>query len=140
MSKKRKMSIVFLVMFVVTFLVGCKGDALSKHKVTYEYDKRIEEVKIVNNGSKDVYVDFKVKLLDANKEIIYMETYTEKHFSKSEYYSIDLEDIKPDYISYEKVDSMEVELNQVYGTDNTGTVWTFIILIVTIFAFIFSFL
>lgn len=135
MSKKRKMSIVFLVMFVVTFLVGCKGDVLSKHKVTYEYDKRIEEVKIVNNDSKDVYVDFKVKLLDANKEIIYMETYTEEYFSES--YSIDLEDIKPDYISYEKVDSMEVEITKVYGTDDSWIIWVIGILVLLVLAFIF---
>lgn len=135
-KKKNAIILVLLVMLVNITLTGCVGKEIEKSNVSYKYNKRIESVVIENNFDDSIYVDFDVMLLDKNKEIIYKENYTESYINEKKEIYVNLEDIIPDYISYDKVKSMDAEIITVYAFSNLKvalvTVMIFAIILITI--------
>lgn len=132
-KKKNAIILVLLVIFVNITLTACAGKEIEKSNVSYKYNKRLESVVIENNLDDSIYVDFDVLLLDENKEIIYKESYNQKYIGNKEKISVNLEDIIPDYISYDKVKNMDAKIITVYEFSNVKlALLLFIIFVVTI--------
>lgn len=113
--KKKKVIILFVTILIMMALTACKGDKLgNKDAVSYNYEKRIEEIEIKNETKNTIYVDFDVFLLDKDGEVRYKEEYRGKTLTRGEVFSIDLEDIKPEYVKYDKVDSIDMEVLEIY--------------------------
>ena len=70
-------------------------------------------------------------LLDKENEILVKEDFTDMIISKGKTFSVDLEDIKPEWLEYERVDSMDAEIIEVFIYDD------FIVVVVLIILFIF---
>lgn len=139
MRKNRNKIIILLVsIFVMLSLTSCKGDEIeNKDVVSCSYQKRIEAVEVKNDTEESIYVDFNVILLDKDKEVLYKEEDCSEFLESEESHSVNLEDIKPEYISYDKVDSMDVEITGLYKKEFEWLVCFLEIFLILLAGFIF---
>lgn len=116
-NRKKALLLVFVVLVMLTF-TACKGEEIKKDTVSINYNKRIESIEVINNSDEKIYATFNIMLLDKENEILVKEDFTDMIMSKGETFSVDLEDIKPEWLEYERVDSMDAEIIEVfiYGT------------------------
>lgn len=116
-NRKKALLLVFVVLVMLTF-TACKGEEIKKDTVSINYNKRIESIEVINNSDEKIYATFNVMLLDKENEILVKEDFTDMIISKGKTFSVDLEDIKPEWLEYERVDSMDAEIIEVfiYGT------------------------
>ena len=112
--RKNKINIIVLLVLVNIILTACAGKEIEKSSVSYTYNKRLESVTIKNKIDSDVYVDYEVMLLDKENKILYVEEYSKSSLDENSEESINMEDIKPDYIEYERIDKMDVKIDKVY--------------------------
>lgn len=109
-----KYLLLLLIIAVSYILVGCKGKEIDKQNVVYEYDERIEAIFISNKLDEVIYTSFNVVLLDENNEVLYKQLYEDKKLGDKEELNFNLEDIKPDWLQYDKVKSINIEILKVY--------------------------
>ncbi len=129
-NRKKALLLVFVVLVMLTF-TACKGEEIKKDTVSINYNKRIESIEVINNSDEKIYATFNVMLLDKENEILVKEDFTDMIISKGKTFSVDLEDIKPEWLEYERVDSMDAEIIEVFIYDD------FIVVVVLIILFIF---
>ncbi len=131
--RKNKINIVVLLVLVNIILTACAGKEIEKSSVSYTYNKRIESVTIKNKIDSNVYVDYEVMLLDKDNKILYVEEYNKASLGENSEESINMEDIKPDYIEYERIDKMDVKIDKVYEISILKTI---ILAIIVVFGII----
>lgn len=131
-NSRKKAMLLLTVMLLMFILTGCKGDKIDNNNISINYNKRIESIEVTNKSDIDVYASFYVVLLDKDDEILAKETYNEKKLTVDQMYSIDLEDIKPEWLEYDRVDSMDAEVTEVFEEDKTKNTFRNIIIIVII--------
>ncbi len=107
-----------LIIAVSYMLVGCKGKEIDNENVVYKYDERIEAIFISNKLDEVIYTSFNVVLLDENNEVLYKQLYEDKKLGDKEELNFNLEDIKPDWLQYDKVKSINIEILKVYDYCN----------------------
>lgn len=129
-NRKKALLLVFVVLVMLTF-TACKGEEIKKDTVSINYNKRIESIEVINNSDEKIYATFNIMLLDKENEILVKEDFTDMIISKGKTFSVDLEDIKPEWLEYERVDSMDAEIIEVFIYDD------FIVVVVLIILFIF---
>ena len=113
-----KYLLLLLIIAVSYILVGCKGKEIDKQNVVYECDERIEAIFISNKLDEVIYTSFNVVLLDENNEVLYKQLYEDKKLGDKEELNFNLEDIKPDWLQYDKVKSINIEILKVYDYCN----------------------
>ncbi len=113
-EKINKVTVMLLIILISIIATGCVGKEIEKSSVSYTYNKRLESVTIKNKIDSKVYVDYQVMLLDKDNKILYVEEYNKYFLDKNSEESINMEDIKPDYIECERIAKMDVELSKVY--------------------------
>lgn len=118
-NKNKKSALLILVGLVMLILTGCKGEKIDKNVVKVNYNKRIESIEVTNEYEESVYVSFYIVLLDKENEILVKKDYEDKEFSEGQMFSVDLEDIKPEWVEFDRVDSMDAEITDVFGEDHT---------------------
>lgn len=113
-----KYLLLLLIIAVSYMLVGCKGKEIDNENVVYKYDERIEAIFISNKLDEVIYTSFNVVLLDENNEVLYKQLYEDKKLGDKEELNFNLEDIKPDWLQYDKVKSINIEILKVYDYCN----------------------
>lgn len=113
-----KYLLLLLIIAVSYILVGCKGKEIDNENVVYKYDERIEAIFISNKLDEVIYTSFNVVLLDENNEVLYKQLYEDKKLGDKEELKFNLEDIKPDWLQYDKVKSINIEILKVYDYCN----------------------
>lgn len=130
MKRKNKIFIFAIIIFVVFGLTGCKGQKINDYVITYSYDKRIESIGIKNEYNQIVYTDFSIVLLDKNNEILYKKPFKNELLKEGiNYYN--LEDAMPEFLSFDKVDSMHIEEIEVYKISYLKIIILLIAVIIT---------
>lgn len=121
MKFKRSCILLTVLILVVTTLTGCRGKSVSEEKISYNYNKKLENIGITNKSKEKVYADFNIILLDKQKEILYKVAFEKEILKKgTQYYN--LKDLTPEYISNDKIASMDVELISVNEFNYVGVI------------------
>lgn len=129
MKIKKSFTLLMVLILVATTLTGCKGKSLSEEKIEYKYNKKLENIEIINMSKEKVYADFNIVLLDKQKEVLYKVAFEKEILKKgTEYYN--LEELTPEYISNNKIDSMDVELISVNEFSYAGIILILIVLLI----------
>lgn len=129
MKIKKSFALLMVLILVATTLTGCKGKSLSEEKIEYKYNKKLENIEIINKSKEKVYADFNIVLLDKQKDVLYKVAFEKEILKKgTEYYN--LEELTPEYISNDKIDSMDVELISVNEFNYAGIILILIVLLI----------